>query len=100
MTIEERFEDNARTVQFILTLQKSHDDQIAALIERDAALFAKVDILTDKMNILTDKVEILTDKVDILTDRTMQAMDSINRLGHIAANHDQRLDDLEGRHSA
>jgi K+/H+ antiporter YhaU regulatory subunit KhtT len=83
MTIEERLEDNARTVQFILTLQKSHDDQIAALIERDAALFAKMDILTDKMNILTD--------------RTMQAMDAINRLGHIAASHDERLDDLEGR---
>ena len=72
MTIEERFEDNARTVQFILTLQKSHDDQIAALIERDAALSAKMDVLTDKMDILTDKM-------DILTGRTIQAMDSINR---------------------
>ncbi len=72
MTIEERLEDNARTVQFILTLQKSHDDQIAALIERDAALSAKMDVLTDKMDILTDKM-------DILTGRTIQAMDSINR---------------------
>ena len=78
MTIDERFEENARTAQF-LTLQKSHDDQIAALIERDVALSAKMDILTD---------------------RTMQAMDSINRLGRIAASHGERLDDLEGRNEA
>ena len=52
------------------------------------------------MDILTDKMDILTDKMDILTGRTIQAMDSINRLGHIAASYDQRLDDLEGRHPA
>jgi len=62
---------------YLLTLQQSHDDQIAKLVEQG---------------------NLNTEHIAALTKRTMQAMDSINRLAHIAENHENRLEDLEGPH--
>ena len=56
-------------MQFLLVSQKSHDDQIAALIEQDTLL--KKDLR-------------------ILTKRTKQAMRAIARLANIAASADKQ----------
>jgi hypothetical protein len=60
-------------MQFLLVSQKSHDDQIAALIERES---------------------VLKDHMDTLAVRTTQAMTAIHRLANIAVSHEERLDDL------
>ena len=65
MTIDERLE-------FIATLQQTHDEQIGKLIERQ----------------------------DVLTERTIQAMDAINRLARIVENHEERIEDLENGRSS
>jgi hypothetical protein len=62
MTIDERLE-------YITTLQQTHDEQIGKLVEQNA----------------------------ILTERTIQAMDAIGRLARIAEIHEHRIEDLEGR---
>ena len=76
MSIDERLE-------FLLTLQQSHDDQIVKLVEQGALNSAAIGALAGRM--------------DVLTERTIQAMDAINRLAHIAQSHDQRIEDLENR---
>ena len=63
MSIDERLE-------FLLTLQQSHDDQIVKLVEQGALNSAAIGALAGRM--------------DVLTERTIQAMDAINRLAHIA----------------
>lgn len=72
MTIDERLE-------FIATLQQTHDEQIGKLIEQSDRQSARLDVLTE---------------------RTIQAMDAINRLARIAESHDQRIEDLEDRRSS
>jgi len=69
MTIDERLE-------FIATLQQTHDEQLGKLIEQGDRQSARIGVLTE---------------------RTIQAMDAINRLARIVENHEQRIEDLEDR---
>jgi hypothetical protein len=55
MTIDERLE-------FIATLQQTHDEQIGKLVEQSA---------------------LVSERMEVLTERTIQAMDAINRLARI-----------------
>jgi hypothetical protein len=68
---------------YIATLQRSHDEQIGKLVEQG--------------NLNTEHIGALARKMDVLTDRTIQAMDTINRLGRIVENHENRIDGLEGQ---
>jgi hypothetical protein len=65
MTIDERLE-------FIATLQRTHDEQIGKLVEQNA---------------------LASERMDVLTERTIQAMDAINRLARIAESHERRIED-------
>ena len=76
MTIDER-------LLYLSTLQQSHDDAISRLVEQGHD--------TDR------RIKAMTQGFEVLKERSIQMMDSINRLAHIAASHDERLDDLEGR---
>jgi hypothetical protein len=78
MTIDERLE-------YITALQQSHDEQIGKLIEQNAILERNVLQFAER----TDRT------LKVLTERTIQAMDAINRLAHIAENHDNRISGLE-----
>jgi hypothetical protein len=80
MNIDERLEALVQTVELLAALHRD--------LEKG---------MTSKIEVLTDKMEVLTDKMEVLTERTKQAMDSINRLGHIAGLHDARIDDHEER---
>ena len=62
-------------MQFLLVAQKSHDEQMGALVEQTAA-----------SRVL----------MDVLTQRTIQAMDAITRLSRIVGIHEDRLEGLEG----
>ena len=79
MSIDERLE-------YILTLQQSHDEHISKIIEQSA--------LNSAANALNSAA------IKTLTERTIQAMDAVSRLAHIADIHDQRIDDLEGQSPA
>jgi chromosome segregation ATPase len=109
MTIDERLE-------YIATLQQSHDEQIGKLVEQSArvdqrmeVLAHRMDSLAEQMGVLTQQMGVLTQQMSgltqemsglthqmgVLTQRTVQAMDSINRLARIAEIQDQRIEDLE-----
>ena len=79
MSINERLE-------YILTLQQSHDEHISKIIEQSALNSAAIALNTAA--------------IKTLTERTIQAMDAVSRLAHIADIHDQRIDDLEGQSPA
>jgi uncharacterized coiled-coil DUF342 family protein len=85
---EERWEKIQNTLDYVATLQRSHDEQIGKLVEHGDRNERHIGELTIRM----DK---LTERMDKLTERTIQAMDAINRLANIAANHDDRISDLE-----
>jgi hypothetical protein len=59
MTPEARFDRIDRTLEYVLTLQSSRDEQIAKLVEQSARHETRMELLTE---------------------RTIQAMDAINRL--------------------
>jgi DNA-binding ferritin-like protein len=63
-----------QTLDYVATLQRSHDEQIGKLVEK------------------TDR---LAERMAVLTERTIQAMDAIARLARIADIHENRIDDLE-----
>ena len=79
MSIDERLE-------YILTLQQSHDEHISKIIEQSALNSAAIALNSAA--------------IKTLTERTIQAMDAVSRLAHIADIHDQRIDDLEGQSPA
>ena len=81
MTLDERLE-------YIATLQKTHDEQIGRLVEQTDRTEAMVMALAAQSD-RTDK------QIAVLTERTIQAMDAINRLARIADNHEDRIGDLE-----
>ncbi len=83
MTIDERLE-------YIATLQQSHDEQITKLVERG-------DRAAELIEALTRRMDASAQRMDVLTERTIQAMDAINRLARIADNHENRIDNLEGQ---
>ncbi|HEX4133201.1 MAG TPA: hypothetical protein VHY84_01165 [Bryobacteraceae bacterium] len=68
-------------LQYIATLQRSHDEQITRLVEQGDRNERHINALAGHMNILTE--------------RTIQAMDAINRLARIADSHEDRIGGLE-----
>ncbi len=76
MTLDERLE-------YIATLQQTHDEQIGKLVEQSEETRSMIRALAAQSNKLTE--------------RTIQAMDAINRLARIADNHEDRIGDLEDR---
>jgi hypothetical protein len=88
MTPEEHLDRIQHTLDYVATLQRSHDEQIAKLVEQS-------DRNEKGLGVLTDSLGVLTDRLSVLTERTIQAMDAINRLARIAANHEDRIDNLE-----
>jgi prophage DNA circulation protein len=85
MTLDERLE-------YIATLQQTHDEQIGRLVETTDKLVEQSD-RTEKM--LAEHIAASTKRMDVLTERTIQAMDAINRLARIAGSHEDRIDALE-----
>jgi hypothetical protein len=83
MTIDERLDRLTQNLEFVMTLQRSHDDQIARLIEEGVNLDKRLDRLDEHARLLTE--------------RTVQAMDAIGRLARIVEIHENRLDDREQR---
>jgi hypothetical protein len=81
MTPEQRWDKIEQTLDYVATLQRSHDEQIGKLVEQG-----------DRNERLIGK---LTERMDVLTERTIQAMDAINRLANIAVSHEDRIDKLE-----
>ena len=81
MSIDERLDKMMHTLEYLLTLQQSHDDHIGTL--------------TQRMDETAQRMDETAKRMDVLTQRTIQAMDAINRLAHIAQSHDHRLEDLE-----
>ena len=81
MSIDERLDKITHTLEYLLTLQQSHDDHIGTL--------------TQRMDETAQRMDETAKRMDVLTQRTIQAMDAINRLAHIAQSHDHRLEDLE-----
>ena len=81
MTIDERLE-------YISTLQQSHDEQIGRLDEQIGKLF-------EGMQALKERMDASVGRMDVLTERTIQAMDAINRLARIADIHENRISGLE-----
>jgi chromosome segregation ATPase len=88
MNIDERLERISQDVQFLLTVQRAHNDQIAKLVEEGARN-------QERMKELDAKIGRLTDGIAVLNERTIQAMDAIGRLANIAGAHQDRLDDPE-----
>ena len=81
MSIDERLDKMTHTLEYLLTLQQSHDNHIGTL--------------TQRMDETAQRMDETAKRMDVLTQRTIQAMDAINRLAHIAQSHDHRLEDLE-----
>jgi uncharacterized protein with PIN domain len=67
MTLDERLE-------YIATLQQTHDEQIGRLVDH-----------------LAEHIAASNKRMDVLTERTIQAMDAINRLARIAGSHEDRM---------
>jgi DNA-binding ferritin-like protein len=63
-----------QTLDYVATLQRSHDEQIGKLVK---------------------KTDFLAERMTVLTDRTIQAMEAITRLARIADIHEDRIDVLE-----
>jgi len=63
-----------QTLDYVATLQRSHDEQIGKLVEK------------------TDR---LAERMAVLAERTIQAMDAIARLARIADIHEDRIEGLE-----
>ena len=80
MTSEQRWDRIGQTLDYVATLQRSHDEQIGKLVEQG-----------DRNERL---IGALTVRMDVLTDRTIRAMDAINRLANIAATHEDRIDNI------
>jgi len=74
MTLDER-------LQYIATLQQTHDEQIAKLVEQS-------DRNENAIAALAARMGASIPRMDVLTERTNQAMDAINRLPRIAKNHE------------
>ena len=89
MTIDERLE-------YIATLQKTHDEQIGKLFEKAQQTEEMVGSLGKHVDRIGDHVDRIADQMEVLTARTIQAMDAINRLARIADNHETRIEGLEG----
>jgi peptidoglycan hydrolase CwlO-like protein len=90
MNLDERLE-------YIATLQQTHDEQIGRLVEQSDETRSMIRALAAKTDKLTEHMDNLTMRMDKLTERTIQAMDAINRLARIADNHEDRIGDLEDR---
>ena len=88
MSIDERLDKITQTLEYLLTLQQSHDDHIGTLTPR-------MDETAQRMDETAKRMDETAKRMDVLTQRTIQAMDAINRLAHIAQSHDHRLEDLE-----
>ena len=56
---------------------------------------ARVDTMAARVDTFDMRMDTLAQRMNVLTERTIQAMDAINRLGRIAANHEDRIDGLE-----
>lgn len=78
---EQRWDRIDQTLEYVATLQRSHDELIGKLVEQG-----------DRNERLIGK---LAERMDVLTERTIQAMDAINRLANIAVSHEDRIDKLE-----
>ena len=87
MTIDERLE-------YIATLQQTHDEQIGRLFEKADRTEEMVRTFAAQTN---EQIGALTTRMNTLTERTIQAMDAINRLARIADNHEDRIGGLEER---
>jgi hypothetical protein len=74
MTLDEQ-------LQYIATLQRSHDEQIGKLVEQTSQL--------------AEQASRSEKRLDVLTERTIQAMEAINRLARIAGAHEDRIGNLE-----
>jgi hypothetical protein len=85
---QERFHRIEETLEYVVMAQRSHDDQIGRLVEQ-------VDRLVERADKNERLVAALAERSAVLTERSIQMMDAINRLAHIAAGHDERLDKLE-----
>jgi hypothetical protein len=70
-----------QTLDYVATLQRSHDEQIGKLVEK-----------TDR---LAEHSALHEKRMAVLTERTIRAMDAIARLARIADIHENRIDDLE-----
>lgn len=81
MTVEERMERLEGQLQFVATLQRTNEEDIARLIEQNSQLSGHLKALAQNANVLNE--------------RTIQAMEAINRLARIADIHEQRIEDLE-----
>jgi hypothetical protein len=90
MTLDERLE-------YIATLQQTHDEQIGRLVEQSDETRSMVRSLAAQADRTDRQIGVLTERMDKLTERTIQAMDAINRLARIADNHEDRISDLEDR---
>lgn len=73
MTPEEQLNRIQQTLDYVATLQRSHDEQIGKLVEQ--------------VNRNEKRLARLTERMDVLTQRTIQAMDAINRLTRIVESH-------------
>jgi len=89
MTPEQRWDKIDQTLDYVATLQRSHDEQITRLVEQNDRNEGLIGGLTERMGVLTDRM-------GVLTERTIQAMDAINRLANIAVSRENRIDRLEG----
>ena len=85
---EQRWDRIDQTLEYVATLQRSHDEQIGKLVEQG-------DRNERMIGALAERMDVMAERMDVLTTRTIQAMDAINRLPNIAVSHEERLDKLE-----
>jgi hypothetical protein len=74
MTPEQRWDKIEQTLDYVATLQRSHDEQIGRLVEQG-------DRNERFIGALTERMDVMAERMDVLTERTIQAMDAIGRLG-------------------
>jgi hypothetical protein len=83
MTSEEHF----RAFEEVdLRIQRKHE-----------ALAETVEIIAGMQRENERQIGELATKMNTLTERTIQAMETINRLGNIIIDHEERLDNIEGK---
>ena len=85
MTPQEHLDQIQHKLDYVATLQASHDEQLGKLTED----------LTEFGEILKTMAEAADRRMNVLTERTIQAMEAINRLARIADIHEDRIDILE-----
>jgi hypothetical protein len=88
MTPEQRWDKIEQTLDYVATLQRSHDEQIGRLVEQG-------DRNERLIGVLAERMDVLTERTIQVTERTIQAMDAINRLANIAGSHEDRIEKLE-----